>query len=193
MRPVALGMALLWIAVGMAAPALAGPATITDGTLTYHVDHRFKSFDAVMPATDAELTLDLDPAAPESLAFSARIPLGSFDSGNSLRDEHAAEVLELFLFPEASWSGDRVEILDRVPAEGAARLVRVRVTGPLTLRDVSQTLVAEALLEFTDGGATIQAVFELSLEDLGVHRPGLLGFKIDDTVTVTVNLTVTLR
>ena len=121
----------------VALAATSGPvraAEIVDGTLTYHVDHRFKSFDAVMPASAAELALTVDPAAIEALTFTARIPLGSFDSGNQLRDEHAAEALELFLFANASWTAESVEVLTRDPADGPARQARVRVSGPLVLR-----------------------------------------------------------
>jgi polyisoprenoid-binding protein YceI len=167
-------------------------AEIVDGTLTYHVDHRFKSFDAVMPASAAELELILDPAALEALAFTARIPLGSFDSGNQARDEHAAEALELFLFADASWTVEQVEILQRDPADGPARQARVRLSGPLVLRGETRTLTAEAGLAFQGESMAIQATFPLSLEEYGIHRPGLLGFKIDDTVTVTVNLTAAL-
>ncbi|MDP7110341.1 MAG: YceI family protein [Myxococcota bacterium] len=179
----------------VALAATSGPvraAEIVDGTLTYHVDHRFKSFDAVMPASAAELALTVDPAAIEALTFTARIPLGSFDSGNQLRDEHAAEALELFLFANASWTAESVEVLTRDPADGPARQARVRVSGPLVLRGEIRTLTAEAGLAFQGDSVAIQASFPLSLDEYGIHRPSLLGFKTDDTVTVTVNLSATL-
>ncbi len=190
MRRPTLPLASLLLALALSTTA--GAAEIIDGSLTYHVDHRFKSFDAVMPASDADLSLTLDPAAPEALAFSATIPLGSFDSGNQLRDEHAAEALEVFLFAHATWTAETVEVLERTPADGPARQARVQVSGPLTLRGETRTLTAEAGLAFQGDTALIQATFPLSLADFGIARPGLLGFKIDDTVTVTVNLTASL-
>jgi polyisoprenoid-binding protein YceI len=192
MRWLARWMTLLAAVVALTATATAGAAQIVDGTLTYHVDHRFKSFDAVMPASDVELQLTVDPADLAALTFSATIPLGSFDSGNQLRDEHAAEALELFLFTDATWTLASVEVLERAPEDGPARQARLRVSGPLTLRGETRTLTADFGLAFQGESVAIQASFPLLLTDFGIHRPGLLGFKIDDTVTVTVNLTAAL-
>lgn len=191
MRPTTL-FALLLAGIG-ASPAGARPATIDEGTLTYHVDHRFKSFDAVMPASVVEFTLDLDPASPETLTCTARVPLASFDSGNQLRDEHAAEALELFLFADARWTAGTVEVVEREPAVGAVSKAILRVTGPMTLHGETHTLSADVLLAVSGDRVAIQATFPVSLEEYGVPRPGLLGFKIDDTVTVTLNLDATLR
>lgn len=191
MRPIVL-LALLLAGIG-ASPAGARPATIDDGTLTYRVDHRFKSFDAVLPATAVEFTLDLDPASPSTLTCTARVPLASFDSGNQLRDEHAAEALELFLFAEASWTAATVEVTEREPADGAVSKAILRVSGPLTLHGETHTLAADVLLAVSGDRVAIQATFPIYLEEYGIPRPGLLGFKIDDTVKVTVNLSATLR
>ncbi len=182
------------LTTGLGASAVqARPAIIDEGTLTYHVDHRFKSFDAVMPASAVEVVFDLDPASPETLSFEARIPLASFDSGNQLRDEHAAEALELFLFADASWTAQEVKVTEREPAEGSLSKAILTASGPLTLHGETHTLTADVLMAVAGDRVAIQATFPISLDEYGIRRPGLLGFKIDDTVTVTVDLTATLR
>ncbi len=170
-----------------AAPALAQPVTDTSGTITYHVEHRLKAFDAVLPADALEAQLVLDPASLDQLRFGVRIPLARFDSGNTLRDEHAAEALETYFFPVAVWRVDHVEVLS--DEAGPPRVASLRVSGPLELHGASVTLTADMDLILDGGEATARSTFDLSLEAFGIARPGLLGMKIEDSVTVTVELT----
>ncbi len=183
---VALALATLVMA-GLARSAAADPV---DGTITYRVEHKLKTYDAVLPASSADLILEFDPAALEQLRFEASIPLGAFDSGNQLRDQHAAETLELLFFPSARWTVDEVQVVRREPADGELAAAELAVAGPLELHGETQRLATTVLVTREDGALRVQARFPISLEAFDIPRPGLLGIRISDTVTVTVDLTI---
>ena len=168
------------------AGAASAQSTDVSGTLTYHVEHRLKAFDAVFEASGADVKLVLDPGDLEQLRFGIRIPLGGFDSGNTLRDEHAAEALETFLFPEALWRVEEVTVVS--DDAGPPRRAQLRVSGPLEVHGVTVPLTADVDLILEADRALARSEFELSLEALGIVRPGLLGMKIADKVSVTVDL-----
>lgn len=186
---VALALATLALA-GLARTAAADPLAV-EGTITYRVEHKFKTYDAVLPASSAELTLEMEPADLEEIRFEAEIPLGSFDSGNQLRDQHAAETLELLFFPSARWTVDEVQVVRREPATGDLAAAELLVAGPLELHGVIQRLETTVLVTRDDAGLRVQARFPISLETYDIPRPGLLGIRISDTVTVTVDLVIT--
>ena len=175
-----LGLLLALAVVLPASVCLAEPVKINDGTISYQVDHRFKTFSAVVQVSDAELLLDWDGVDPAGLRLAAKIPLGAFDSGNQLRDEHAAEALEVFLYPEATWIVEKVETVSSKP-------LVLRVSGPLSVKGVSKDLSVEIQVQLGETNR-IQGEFEISLTEFGIPRPGLLGFRIADAVRVTVDL-----
>ena len=121
-------LAAAWtlVAAGLAAGK---PVPVEDGTITYQIQHRVKTFEAVAPASVAALQLDWGDGTLAGLRFTATVPLGAFDSGNRLRDEHAAEALELFLFPEATWVVEQVEVQREVPGKGPAPRTRLDPSG----------------------------------------------------------------
>jgi polyisoprenoid-binding protein YceI len=183
-------------ALALATLALAGLArtaaasSVEDGTITYRVEHKLKTYEAVLPAASAQLEVALEPDDLEALQFSASIPLASFDSGNQLRDQHAAEALELLFFPRASWTVDSVTVVRREPADGALSAAELLASGPLELHGETVRIEARVLLTSTEAGLRAQARFDVSLEAFDIPRPGLLGIRIADTVTVTVDLTL---
>jgi len=185
---VALALATL-ASVGLARTAAAG-TSIEDGSITYRVVHKLKTYEAVLSASTAQLELSLDPDDLQALQFVATIPLASFDSGNQLRDQHAAETLELLFFPRAHWTVDSVSVVRREPAEGPLVSAELLVAGPLELHGLTARVGAPVLLTTTEDGMRALAQFELSLAEFEIPRPGLLGIRIADAVTVTVDLTV---
>jgi len=180
-------LAAAWtlVAAGLAAGK---PVPVEDGTITYQIQHRVKTFEAVAPASVAALQLDWGDGTLAGLRFTATVPLGAFDSGNRLRDEHAAEALELFLFPEATWVVEQVEVQREVPGTGPWTEATVVASGPLTLRGETRVISVEVGLKRDGDRVSLSASFPLSLTEFGIERPGLLGVKIDDTVNVTVAL-----
>ena len=183
-------MGVLLVAIAMALPASAAePVQIEQGTITYTVEHRFKTFSGAIRAEDAELLLGWDGVDPTGLDFKATIPLGGFDSGNRLRDEHAAEVLQLYLFAEATWVVDRVEVVSGDPRAGAGTNLVLRASGPLSLKGISKPLEVDLQVQLGES-TQVHGEFTISLEDFGIERPGLLGFKIADQVRIEVDLLV---
>ena len=178
------------LAAVLATSAMAAePVRIDEGTIAYQVDHRFKSFSGVMSATDAELVLDWDGVDPASFRFEAAIPLVAFDSGNRLRDEHAAETLQVYLYPTARWVVESVEVISPDPHSADATELVLRLSGPLSLNGISNPLEVEIRVLVEDT-IQVKGTFAISLEDFGIPRPGLLGFKIADQVQATVDLRI---
>ncbi len=196
MTPTAARSAALLIAAAWSAGAAAAPAQLLDGAVTYTVTHRFKTFSGVVPASDLEANLQFDGASPRDLLFEIAVPLGAFDSGNELRDQHAAEALELLLFPRATWIVDGVSVAEFVPQDDGTFDGQLTVRGPLTLHGVTRSIEVPVriLYDPASGGRrtlTAWASFELSLSDFDIRRPGLLGIRIEDSVPVSVELTFT--
>jgi hypothetical protein len=183
----ALTLATLVMA-GLARTAAA--SSVEDGSITYRVEHKLKTYEAVLSAASVGFELAVDPDELASLEFSASIPLASFDSGNQLRDQHAAEALELLFFPRASWTVDTVTVVQRTPAEGELQSAEILAAGPLELHGKVVRLEAPVLLTATEAGLRVQARFDVSLTEFDIPRPGLLGIRIADTVVVTVDLTL---
>lgn len=181
----ALAIATLAMA-GLARTAAA--SSVEDGTITYRVEHKFKTYEAVLPASSAGFELSVDPDDLEALRFSATIPLASFDSGNQLRDQHAAEALELLFFPRAAWTVDAVVVVRREPTDGPLESAEILASGPLELHGKTVRIDAPVRLTSTEAGLRVEARFDLSLEAFDIPRPGLLGIRIADTVTVSVDL-----
>ena len=176
--------------------AAAEPARLDDGAVTYTVTHRFKTFEGIVPAADLDASLSYDARAPEDLSFQVTIPLGAFDSGNQLRDQHAAEALELFEFPQAVWTVDAVKVVSTMAQDDGTIDSELAVSGPLTLHGVTRTLQTKVTLNHdpdTDSGQALRVwdTFNLNLSDHDIERPGLLGIKVEDAVPVAVELSFT--
>ncbi len=134
-------------------------------------------------------TMSFDEDNPENSSVQATIDVSSLDTGSPKRDEdllQREEFLEAERFPEMTFQSTDVEV------SGDDRL---KVTGNLTIRDVSREVVLDVRYKdhSVDGSGTHRATFEaqteLSREEFGIDWGGRVGEAvIGDSVTVTLHL-----
>ena len=140
---------------------------------------------------EVEGTISFDEENPENSSVEAIIDVSSLDTGHPKRDEdllEREEFLEAESFPKMTFQSTQVEQSDSD---------RMKVTGELTIRDVSREVVLDVRYKdhSVDGSGTHRATFEaeteLSREDFGIDWGGTPGQAvIGDTVTVTLHLEV---
>ncbi len=134
-------------------------------------------------------TISFDEENPENSSVQATIDVSSLDTGSQKRDEdllEREEFLEAQSFPEMTFQSTEVE------QSGDARL---KVTGDLTIRDVTEQVVLDVEYKdhSIDGAGTHRATFEaqteLNREEFGLDWGGRVGeVVIGDAVTVTLHL-----
>ncbi len=110
------------------------------------------------------------------------IPVGTFDSGNGMRDDKMRDVTKASEHPDVTFVADRVVLLVWQPdgSRGTWRL-----TGTLTLAGTTQSMTTDANVTWNGETLIATGTFAVNLDDFGVDRPSLLGRKIDETIKLT--------
>lgn len=110
------------------------------------------------------------------------IPVGTFDSGNGMRDDKMRDVTKAGDHPEATFTADRVTLLIWPP--GGSRGTW-RLSGTLAFAGTTQPLTTDADVTWDGATLTASGSFNIDLDEFGVDRPSLLGRKIDETIRMT--------
>jgi polyisoprenoid-binding protein YceI len=163
----------------------AGRAFVVDAaasTLRYHVTHKLHEVDGTSHTLEGKAIVEPDGRV---LAM-VRAPIASFDSGDSNRDAHMQEALEVSSHPYVVLKG-----IGRDPkvAAGAASGETLALEGELDLHGVKRPLSVPVQLEIRpDGAARAHATFDVSLDAYRIERPSLLFVKLDDACRIEVDL-----
>jgi len=116
--------------------------------------------------------------------LAVRIPIVSFDSGNGNRDSHMQEVTEAAKFPNVELKALIPEA--KVQASGTST---VTCKGKLTFHGVTQEVSVPLTLTWAGPkDVTVKGKFPVSLDGYKVERPSLMGFKVEDSVVVEIDL-----
>lgn len=154
----------------------------SESRIIYHVVHKLHRVDGT--SRKAEGRARILPAG--QVQVSLRIPIESFDSGNSNRDSHMKEAVEAARFRvvelKASCDGLIMPISSPATDQKTCR-AQISFHGVQKMIDVS---VQAAFESATRIHAT--STFALSLDEFKVARPSLLFVKIDDELKIDVDL-----
>jgi polyisoprenoid-binding protein YceI len=174
----------------LAALALAAPAGRTfavdpaASTLRYTLVHKLHTVEGTSRKIEGRAVLQPDGR----ILAMVRAPIASFDSGDSNRDAHMQEAMEVNAFPfvVAKAAGTFPAV---APAGGAAAPAAVTLEGELDLHGVKRpvSLPLELVLS-PDGTARAKGRFDVSLDAHRIERPSLLFVKVDDAVRIDVDL-----
>lgn len=131
--------------------------------------------------------VEYDPEHPELASVTARIEAGSLDTGNERRDaDLRRHYLAADSFPAIVFTSTRVEPVG---------LERLRITGDLTIRDVTRRVVLEAEVrgveDTPEGRRTIfAATTTIYRQDFGILQHALLEriTRVGDEVEVTIEM-----
>jgi polyisoprenoid-binding protein YceI len=162
-------------------PAHSGVEFAVKHMMISSVKGRFRSFGGA---------IRLDEEHPENSSVTATIDTASVDTGVDQRDEHlrSADFFEVERFPEITFRSTVVEHI-----EGD----RWRITGDLTIRDITREVVLDTEYEgqikdaYGKQRAAFSADTELNRKDFGLNWNGLIeagGVVVGDKVRVTLNI-----
>jgi polyisoprenoid-binding protein YceI len=151
-------------------------------TVTYHIVHKLHRVDGVSKRVEGRARVQA--AGPTQVAI--RIPVESFDSGNTNRDAHMKEAVEAARFPlvELKAVVDGLSVPDHFPAS-----VQKTSHAQLTFHGITQSIDIPVTVRFDAADkVAVTASFSVSLDAYKVERPSLMFVKIDDAMKIDVQL-----
>jgi polyisoprenoid-binding protein YceI len=187
-------LTLLALGLGLLASARATTETYAIDPVHSSVGFKVRHVFTKVPGrfTKFSGTIHVDRAAVENSTVEATIEIGSVNTENAKRDGDLAKdyffdaaKFPAMTFKSKSWKKTGEDTYD--------------VTGDLTIRDVTKSVVLQAkLLGFGPGlmGAYVsgwEVSTTLNRHDFGVNGPGWLGKAIGDDVSVSINIEADLK
>ncbi len=129
----------------------------------------------------------LRPRRPDSSRAVIRIPVASFDSGNSTRDSGMRDVTEADAYPFVTFRGTDFSPLTW--GRGASGYGGGwAVSGELPFHGRTHPLRDTVSVEVAGDTVRARAEFDVSLTRFDVERPGFMGFTVGDTIRIDAQL-----
>lgn len=129
----------------------------------------------------------LRPRRPDSSRAVLRVPVASFDSGNSRRDRGMRDVTEADEYPFVTFRGT-----DFSPVTWGRGASGYRggwaVSGELTFHGRTHPLRDTVSVDVDGDTVRARAEFDVSLTRFDVERPGFMGFTVGDTIRIDAQL-----
>lgn len=129
----------------------------------------------------------LRPSRPDSSRAVIRIPVASFDSGNSTRDSGMRDVTEADAYPFVTFRGTDFSPLTWGRGASGYR-GGWAVSGELTFHGRTHPLRDTVSVEVAGDTVRARAEFDVSLTRFDVERPGFMGFTVGDTIRIDAQL-----
>ncbi len=152
----------------------------------FFADHSLGEVDGTLRPVIGTLTFD--PANPGGgLSGRFTVDMASFDSGIGLRDKDMRKkYLETEQYPEAVFTLNdaRPTLLDGASED----VIRLNVTGSMTLHGVTRAHLVEATLTPTPEGYHVHTAFPLLLSDYDIKPIKRFLLKVKDEIRVEVDL-----
>ena len=146
----------------------------------FHVNHKLHAVDGVSRAAEGKAMIDADGGVRAMV----RIPVQSFDSGDSNRDSHMLETLQAGKFPYVVFKG-----VGKVPGTAPGKPAQVVLRGELDFHGVKRAVEVPVTVEFgKDGSARVQGKMVVSLDAHQVERPSMFTIKLDDECSIAFDL-----
>lgn len=125
----------------------------------------------------------------DSLQVRVEVDLASLDTGIDLRDRHMRENhLHTDAYPKAVFTGGRLSELSATQlAPGVT--VKGTIDGTMELHGKRQPLRAALEMTLQDSTLHIVTRFRLRLSDYAIPRPQFLVMRLDETQSITADLT----
>ncbi len=117
--------------------------------------------------------------------ISAKVTIKSFLFKKKLMQEHFNEnYLESDIYPYANYKGKILDINKINFAKDS--IYKVKTKGKLTIHGVTKDISTYGTLQIAGATATIDAKFEVLLEDFNIKKPSVVAIKIADKIEVTI-------
>lgn len=152
----------------------------SSSTIRFHVSHALHDVDGFSKDLEGKAVAREDGTVQAMV----RAPLASFRSGDSNRDAHMLEVLEVEKHPVVVFRG-----LAKLDPSGALPEGPLRMTGEVELHGIRSPVSMQLTVSAgKDGVLHARGSFEVSLDAHKVERPALLFVKIADACRIDVDL-----
>ncbi|MGB2869235.1 MAG: YceI family protein [Bacteroidota bacterium] len=141
-----------------------------ESSAKYHMSHALHEIEAI--SHDIVYTASIDTSAKTIKSVTAKVDVTTFDSGNSNRDSHAMEVIDVLSYPEVTYASTAV----------VSSHDTLTVEGKLTFHGVTRSISSLAVSQWSDKRLVVDATFPISLTDFKIERPSLLFIPVSDTL-----------
>lgn len=157
---------------------------VSSGTLTVQARSRVHDTTTVWSKISGEIEADPDTLATAGARASFAVDMTAFDAGDFLKNRKLRKDFDLASHPTA-----RFELLglSAVTRDGPTFTATAR--GMLEWRGRKVELVLAGQGKLDDVALSARATFELDIRTLGLAAPRFLMFKVEDEVSVSVELT----
>ena len=135
-------------------------------------------------AENTSFSSSINPA-DSSVVFT--VPIKGFSFRKRLMQQHFNEqYMESERFPVATFRG---KLEQPIPSfSGGLATVRTRVTGTLTIRDVSREITGEAVIARTSEEMDARCELVIRPDDFGIKIPRMLVKNIAEEISVTISV-----
>jgi polyisoprenoid-binding protein YceI len=168
---------LVLATISSLASSVAAPASYTPtAQLTYEASGPLGKWKGTNKAVTGAFTWDKETNAVKGKICSDQKTWGS---GETIRDNHTKDMFESEKFPTACFEPLKI---DGDPSKGAFAL-----SGNLTMHGVTLPVKIAAQAKMDGGKVTFSGQFPLKITDYKMEPPSLMGLKVGNDVTVTIN------
>jgi len=176
-----------WPAAGLAAGPHAGRVFAVDSgasKLTFRIVHKLHEVEGRSARAEGKAVVQGDGKV---LAM-VRVPVATFDSGDSNRDAHMLEAVEAGKFPFAVVKGVAVLAPGAFDGPRPATLAAT-LGGELDFHGVKRPIEVPLTVTLEAGGAVrVKGELAVSLDGHGVERPALFFVKVEDACRISLDL-----
>lgn len=180
-----------WLAGG--AQLIAQPIIVavdsTESVLQYHGHHPLHGWTGTSRLVYGTLQLDLDDPARSSITI--RVPVASFDSGNSNRDSNMLDAVEADRYPDVRFESTAISVQRWERTEAGYEGVWT-VGGNLTFHGQTHPVTIPVTVRIEGNRFEATGTFSIALSQFKVRRPKLLLWPIRDIIDLEGTIRATL-
>jgi hypothetical protein len=156
---------------------------VTDGTLTVKARSSVHDTTTVWNRLSGEITADPETLATAGATGRFEVDMTAFDAGDFLKNRKLRKDFDLERHARAVFT---LRVVRGVTRTGAGFAATAEGALDWRGRQIALVLAGEGTLDAA--GVTARATFELDIRTLGLAAPRFLMFKVEDEVSVAVQL-----
>ena len=185
---------ILWLLPGLLVGGLnAQPITVavdsTESVLQYHGHHPLHGWTGTSRSVYGTLRLDLTD--PPRSSVTIRVPVASFDSGNSNRDSNMLDAVEADRYPDVLFESTAISV-QRWEHTSSGYEGSWTVGGNLTFHGETHPVLIPVTVRIEGNRLEATGAFSIALSQFKVRRPKLLLWSIRDTIDLEGTIRATL-
>lgn len=151
-------------------------AKLPESSIAYLLIHPMHKIKGVSHQMNCHVELNPD-SSQGRITVDAEIK--NFDSGNSNRDSHAMEMLDVYLYPKVEFASDSFK---------KTSLDHYNVTGTLTFHNVKKSIVFPIMAQKKAGQIEVDGELKILLTDYKIQKPTLMLIPTEDTLTISLHV-----